>query len=124
MKAKEYKLGNNQKSYVMESYGLLLIDLCCVIWSYLLALYLRFHSVAELGINNVHIVTICCILLFCVIYNSVVDSNRDFKSRGYYVELLVILKRNLIISIMWGCSLFLAGGAGFFQTCFWLFCGH
>lgn len=107
-KAKEHRVDNyNRKSCVLEAYGLLFIDLCCVIWAYLLALYLRFGSISALGDGNIHIVTIFCILLFCMIYNSVTDGNRDFTSRGYYVELLVVLKRNVIISIIWGCSLFL-----------------
>lgn len=111
-KVKEHKVGNNnQKSYVMEYYGLLLIDLCCVMWSYLLALYLRFGSVAALGDGNVHIVTIFCILLFCIIYNSLTEINKDFTIRGYYVEMIVVLKRNVIISIIWGCSLFLVQAA-------------
>lgn len=97
----------NQKGYVVESFGLLLIDLCCVIWSYLLAIYWRFGSLKELGNNDVHIITIFCILLFSVLYQYTVNSNRNFTGRGYYVEMVVILKRNAVASILWGCSLFL-----------------
>lgn len=97
----------NEKRRVIENFGLLIIDLCCVILAYLTAMYVRYRSFERFSSENIHIITMFCILVFCLIYDSVIDSNRDFTSRGYYVELIVLLKRNAIISIVWGWCLFL-----------------
>lgn len=84
-----------------------MIDLCCVVWSYLLAVYLRFHSLHEFGRDDIHIIIIFCILLFYVIYSSIIENNRGFLKRGYYVEFMAVAKCNVCIFIIWGCSLFL-----------------
>ena len=96
-----------KKEQVILGYGLLIIDLCSVILSYLGAMYLRFHSLKPLEESNIHIITLFSLLMFCMIYHFVVDSNRGFVSRGYFVEMLVLLKRDMIILVVWGCIVFL-----------------
>ena len=39
---------------LIETYGLLLIDIVCIIISYMLALYLRFGTVGEQYARNFH----------------------------------------------------------------------
>lgn len=111
----------NHKNLILETYGVLLVDLCCVVWAYLLAVLLRFQSLQIFGMTDIHIITIFCILFFSLLYNSIIDSNRGFILRGYYVELIVVLKRNMIVAVLWGCTLFMVQEAEGFSRMVFLY---
>lgn len=94
----------NRKYKLIETYSLLLIDLLCILAAYAGALFLYRHK---------HVVTetdyLLCLLLmlFCLLYTLVIDWNRAFFGRGYYVEAVAILKYELSMMIAAGFILFL-----------------
>ncbi|MBD5468201.1 MAG: sugar transferase [Lachnospiraceae bacterium] len=91
---------------VFEMYVLLIADILCLFLSYLLGLYLRFHSVSRIDEPNLHWNVFWGILVFSILYDSAVDYNRNFTKRGYYVEAKAIIKRNAIMAAGIGVVLF------------------
>lgn len=91
---------------VFEMYVLLITDILCLFLSYLLGLYLRFHSVSRIDEPNLHWNVFWGILVFSILYDSAVDYNRNFTKRGYFVEAKAILKRNVIMAAGIGVVLF------------------
>lgn len=91
---------------VFEMYVLLITDILCLFLSYLLGLYLRFHSVSKIDEPNLHWNVFWGILVFSILYDSAVDYNRNFTKRGYFVEAKAIIKRNVIMAAGIGVVLF------------------
>lgn len=91
---------------VFEMYVLLITDILCLFLSYLLGLYLRFHSVSRIDEPNLHWNVFWGILVFSILYDSAVDYNRNFTKRGYYVEAKAIIKRGVIMAAGIGVVLF------------------
>lgn len=84
---------------LIETYGLLLIDIVCIIISYMLALYLRFGTVGEQYARNFHYTIGLYLILACTLYNLFVNANNNFIQRGYYVEFIAITKY-IIVSVL------------------------
>lgn len=97
---------SNRQLEVLEMYFLLITDIICLLFSYLCALYLRFHSVRRIDEPQLHWTVFLGILIFVLLYHSAVDYNRNFTKRGYYVEFMAISKRNFIIALCMGFILF------------------
>ncbi|MDE6420060.1 MAG: sugar transferase [Lachnospiraceae bacterium] len=91
---------------VFEMYVLLIADILCLFLSYLLGLYLRFHSVSKIDEPNLHWNVFWGILVFSILYDSAVDYNRNFTKRGYFVEAKAIIKRGVIMAAGIGVVLF------------------
>lgn len=97
----------HKKSDAVESFLMLFVDLLCVILSYLIAIGIKFHNASYVDYENLHKLVCIGILLFCAIYNSMFEMNRNFVRRGYLEEFFVILKRNAMIGILMIFLLFL-----------------
>lgn len=92
---------------VFETFFLLLIDFMCLLASYIIALYLRFGAVRRsIDEPQLHWIGFLGILVFVLLYHSVVEYNREFTKRGYYVEFMAITKRNVIMAAVMGFMLF------------------
>jgi len=107
----------NRKSRIIEVYCILLIDLFCVVLAYILALFMRFQGVAgilndasEMGLQ-LHYNVCVYFMLFCVLYTVLIDWNRHFFSRGYYVEGIAILKYEIVMIASIGFVLYLTQNA-------------
>ena len=107
----------NRKSRFIEVYCILLIDLLCVVLAYMLALIIRFKSftsilsdASEMGIQ-LHYNVWVYFMLFCVLYTILMDWNRHFFSRGYYVEGIAILKYEIVMVASIGFVLYLTQNA-------------
>ncbi len=96
----------DRKSRITETYGLLTADCFCVIVSYLVALLIRYGSFAETHHKNTYVLVCVWILLFTVLYDTLVGSGRNFLRRGYYVEAKSVIKHVAALLIFLGCSLF------------------
>lgn len=96
-----------RKSKIIEIYGILLTDCLCVILSYLFALLIRYGSFAETDHPDTYVLVCMWILLFTVLYDTLIGSGRNFLRRGYYVEAKSIAKQIVCLVIFLGCSLFL-----------------
>ncbi len=95
-----------RKSRIIEGYGILLTDGICVILSYLLALLLRYGSLSGADHKDTYVLVCVWILLFTVLYDTMVGSGRSFLRRGYYVEAKAVAKHITGLVIFLGCSLF------------------
>lgn len=105
----------NRKSKLIETYCILLIDITCIIISYVLALYIRFHTVLNVEKVSMHYNTCMLMLLFCLIYSVCIDWNRGFFNRGYWVEFVAILKYDISMTVVIGFGMFLTKVAGDFS---------
>lgn len=98
----------NKKSRIIENYSLLLIDMLCVIGSYLIALLLRFGTVRITFARQEHYLVCVGLVLGCVLYNGLSDWNRGFFERGNLVELISVVRYNAIVAIAMGCIIFMS----------------
>jgi len=94
----------NRKYKLIETYSLLAIDIVCILLAYAgaLVLYSHKHTVTQTDY-------LLCLLLmvFCLLYTLVIDWNRTFFGRGYYVEAVAILKYEGSMILATGFILFL-----------------
>ena len=74
----------------------------CILISYLIATWMRYNNRNDYGDKTLHYMVCVVFLLFCVIYSFLADWNRDFIKRGYFVELLSVIRSVAVIVI---CSL-------------------
>lgn len=99
----------NRKHKLIEMYSLLLIDLVCILGAYVCALFLYRHKHI---INTTDYIVGILLMLFCLLYTLVIDWNREFFGRGYYIEAVAILKYELSMVIATGFILFIIKEAG------------
>lgn len=88
-----------RKNKMIETYSLLLIDLLALVISYTLALVLHELTRVEIYDAGTHQMGYLYLMLFCVLYSVLVDGNRDFFTRGYYVEFIAIIKYTFTLMI-------------------------
>lgn len=87
----------NKKYQIIESYGLFLLDIICITVSYALAYLIRFHG-AESPLGNREIAQIYVpFLLICMLNNFFTNEYKHFFQRGYYYELLRVVRYNIIL---------------------------
>ena len=87
----------NKKYQIIESYGLFLLDIICITVSYALACLIRFHG-TESPLGNREIAQIYVpFLLICMLNNFFTNEYKHFFQRGYYYELLRVVRYNIIL---------------------------
>lgn len=87
----------NKKYQIIESYGLFLLDIICITVSYALAYLIRFHG-TESPLGNREIAQIyVSFLLICMLNNFFTNEYKHFFQRGYYYELLRVVRYNIIL---------------------------
>lgn len=87
----------NKKYQIIESYGLFLLDIICITVSYALAYLIRFHG-TESPMGNREIAQIYVpFLLICMLNNFFTNEYKHFFQRGYYYELLRVVRYNIIL---------------------------
>ncbi len=94
----------NRKYKLIETYSLLLIDLLCILCAYACALFFYRHVH---GLDSTDYLVGSLLMLFCLMYTLVIDWNRDFFERGYYVEAVAVIKYDLSMVIAIGFLLFI-----------------
>lgn len=87
----------NKKYQIIESYGLFLLDIICITVSCALAYLIRFHG-TESPLGNREIAQIYVpFLLICMLNNFFTNEYKHFFQRGYYYELLRVVRYNIIL---------------------------
>ena len=71
-----------------------MIDMICIIVSYMMASWLRYKVIGPNNIGDMtkHYLVCLVFLLFCVVYSFLADWNRDFIIRGFAKELLSVAR--------------------------------
>lgn len=99
----------SNKNKTFQTYMLWLIDMACIIISYMIASWLRYDDymrdsfwvkiniLGDYGDKAMHYMICIIFLLFCVVYSFLADWNRDFVVRGYIKELFSVVR---FISVM------------------------
>lgn len=92
----------NKKYQIIEMYSLLLLDIICITISYVLAYLIRFWG-AESSLGSREIAQIYLpFLLICMFNNFFTNEYKRFFQRGYYYELLRVLRYNLVLFVVTG----------------------
>ncbi len=103
----------NQRNRIVELYCLLAADLLSIVISYALAVLIRFGSLQSLWRGEIHLLVCLCFLLFSTIFSLLLDWNRGFIKRGYFIEFTTVLKYDGIMVASIGFILFLTKQAEF-----------
>jgi len=92
----------NKKYQIIETYGLLLLDVMCITVSYALAYLIRFQGGGRaLGRREIMQIYLP-FLLICMLNNFFTDEYKHFFQRGYYYELIRVLRYNLFLFVVTG----------------------
>ena len=105
----------NHKNRILELYSLLAVDLITIILSYVIASFIRFGSPKNLPDIQLHYFICLCCMFFCTAFTLLLDWNRNFIKRGYFIEFVTVLKYNIIMVFIVSSFLFLIKQAEFFS---------
>lgn len=106
------------KNKLIETYWLLAVDMVTIILAYLSAIFLRFGNIGN-SMSELHYSTCLCFMLVSAVYSLVLSWNNGFIHRGYLVELIAILKYNLVMVFAVACFLFITSAAADFSRLIW-----
>lgn len=109
----------NRKKKIVESYCLLFTDLLSISAAYVAAILLRYEKFARVMEPELHFMVYICFLLFCTIYSFLLDWNRDFINRGFFVEFVAVLKFNLFMVFAVASFLFMIQRSEGFSRLVW-----
>ena len=89
----------NRKYQLIETYSLWMLDMLCITVSYALAYLIRFaEEPGTLGSREIMQIYVP-FLLFCMLNSFFTNEYKHFFERGYYYELLRVLRYNLILFV-------------------------
>ena len=81
-----------KKTNVIKTYGLILIELIAVMAAVLIAVYTRFGGLGAEGNLEIYIQFGIIEAALLLLYSTLTDWNRDFFIRGYFKEILAVIK--------------------------------
>lgn len=96
----------NQKQRILQNYSIVAVECVCIILSYLLALMTRGISPASITSQALYFTPLIFALFFHVLAYFLLDWNVAFFKRGYFVELIAVLKYNLVLILAFSFFLF------------------
>ncbi|MBD5517802.1 MAG: sugar transferase [Lachnospiraceae bacterium] len=97
----------NRRMKLIESYLLLLADLCSITLAYTVSILMRFQKFSRVMEPELHFMVYIGFLLFCTIYSFLFDWNREFLKRGVLVELIAVTKFNIFMELSGMAFLFM-----------------
>ena len=102
-----------KKDNFIQTYSLVLIDIVCVLVSYVCAFYLRYRGSQRLG--QIDYVICLGLVLFSVVYGVLLDWNHFIFRRGYFREFVAVIKYTLSMTVMLGFMVFLLRQGEYFS---------
>ena len=96
-----------QQKRTIENMLLPLLDALCVLISMLAAFQLRYHSWLGINWDWDQLWLLPMLLGISVLAGMIFDYNRHFFRRGYFEELISVLKAQLVLSMCWVLILYL-----------------
>ncbi|MCI7040950.1 MAG: sugar transferase [Lachnospiraceae bacterium] len=90
----------NRKNKLIETYGLLLLDLTSIVISFLLSTFIRFGNFRDMGDKEIHFQVCLVFLLFSTIYSFFLDWNRGFFRRTIWKEMLAIGQYSILMLLI------------------------
>ncbi len=95
----------NRKNNLIQTYSLVLIDVACVLVSYVCSFYLRYRGTYHMG--QVDLIICLGLTLFCVLYGVLLDWNHYIFKRGYFDELVAVFKYTISMTVLLGFTVFI-----------------
>ena len=89
----------NQRNRILQTYGVWLIDMVCIVISYIIATQIRFAVSRDFGNKTLHYMVMVVMLLFCTVFNFFMDWNRNILKRGMFREMVEIIRFNALMII-------------------------
>jgi exopolysaccharide biosynthesis polyprenyl glycosylphosphotransferase len=103
---------------------LLLLDLFCIIISFLLTTWIRYGGISSNWINDIYKIALVTVLLLYIIIFYLYDPYSHLFRRGYLEEMIAIIKINILLAITITAIMFLyqegASYSRLFFICFFL----
>lgn len=98
----------NKKTSVLETYSLILIDMLAVVLSFYIARAIRFSfgRIKSAETDREYLVCVL-VVLACILYGVFTEYNREFFTRGYFVEFVAIFKYEMVMLLMFAAIVFL-----------------
>ncbi|MBQ6415674.1 MAG: sugar transferase [Butyrivibrio sp.] len=90
----------NTKYKTLQTYLLWMVDMACIVFSYVVATYMRYNVKEDYGDKTLHYLVCVLLLLAGTIYTFIADWNRDFMVRGLFFELLSVIRFDAVVSIV------------------------
>lgn len=100
-----------RKTKLYETYGVLLGDIFVQVLSYTIAMLIRYGSLRYFGFGSLHFNVCALMLLVTICYFSLANPSQNFIKRGYYLELLAVIKSNVVLFATMAIGLFLSQAA-------------
>ena len=111
----------NRKNNLIQNYSLIVIDVICLLVSYILAFWIRYRETECM--EQVDYIFCLLLVLFAVLYSFLLDWNHFFFKRGYFSEMIAIIKYTVSIAVAFGFGVFIMRqGENFSRLVFGLFC--
>ena len=96
----------NQKQRILQNYSIVAIECLCIILSYVLAIATRGISPASITSQPLYFAPLVYALFFHVLAYFLLDWNVAIFKRGYFVELVAVLKYNCVLVLTFSFFLF------------------
>ena len=81
----------NKKQKCIQTYGLWILDIACIVLTYQIATYIRYAGrTDQWGNKNLHYMVLVIFILFSTLYSFVRDWNYRFTKRGYLDEFIAV----------------------------------
>lgn len=109
----------SKKSRLLETYSLIIIDVLGILISYAGSLFLRFRG--EAAFKQIHYSVGAYLLIIALLYSVMTEWNRGFFDRGSLVELIAIIKYNIVLLLAVSSLVFLVKADGFSRLVFGYF---
>lgn len=96
----------NQKNKIFEKYCLWFLDVLSIVLVYNFSTYIRFGNFRDMNSKQSHYLVCLSFVLFCTVYQLLLDWNRDFTTRGFLREFISIVKFNGIMLVVVECVMY------------------
>ena len=90
----------NQKQKGIQTYGLWILDITCIVLTYQLATLIRYSGNNDWGNRNLHYMVLVVFILFSTLYGFFRDWNGNFMKRGYLDEFFAILQYSAVMFVV------------------------
>ena len=90
----------NTKYKTLQTYLLWIIDMACIVVSYVIASYMRYNLKADYGDKTLHYLVCVLLMLVGTVYTFLANWDRDFIVRSMFYELVSVIKFDAFSAII------------------------
>ncbi|MBP3806470.1 MAG: sugar transferase, partial [Oribacterium sp.] len=90
----------NTKYKTLQTYLLWIIDMACIVISYVIASYMRYNLKEDYGDKTLHYLVCVLLMLVGTVYTFLANWDRDFVVRSMFYELVSVIKFDAFSAII------------------------